>query len=134
MAASPKAASKIAKSRQTTIEATTSPKKESKMKSNTIESKTSVQRDKVLKVHKRSSKTESKKEEMKVDDPEDAIEEWRKYFTRDELVLAYSQIIAGIDPNDTEIKEESDSNPSEDNLTPEEMSNFLFSIPKVIFF
>jgi len=129
MAASPKAASKIAKSRQTTIEATTSPKKESKMKS-----KTSVQRDKVLKVHKRSSKTESKKEEMKVDDPEDAIEEWRKYFTRDELVLAYSQIIAGIDPNDTEIKEESDSNPSEDNLTPEEMSNFLFSIPKVIFF
>lgn len=68
--------------------------------------------------------------EEKSHDSSEAIKEWRKYFTQDELVLAYSQINAGIDPNDEEVKEESDSNPSEDNLSPEEMDKFLLSLPK----
>jgi hypothetical protein len=95
--------------------------------------KTSIQKDKMQEAKSSEESNKEEVKELKESDPEDTIKEWRKYFTQDQLVLAYSQINAGIDPNDTEIKEDSDSNPSEDNLTPEEMNNFLSSIPKVMF-
>lgn len=66
---------------------------------------------------------------------EDGKKNWRKYFPKKELEIAYKQIASGLDPNDIvseqKSEDESDSNPSEDNLGPEEMQDLLSSIPTV---
>lgn len=59
------------------------------------------------------------------EDVESARGDWRRYFARGELELAYNQISAGVDPNDQIDEEssecESDSSPSDDNLEPAEL-------------
>eukprot|EP00826_Nyctotherus_ovalis_P050767 TRINITY_DN6263_c0_g5_i2.p1 TRINITY_DN6263_c0_g5~~TRINITY_DN6263_c0_g5_i2.p1 ORF type:complete len:274 (-),score=61.64 TRINITY_DN6263_c0_g5_i2:843-1619(-) len=66
---------------------------------------------------------------------EDCKKNWRRYFPKKELEIAYKQIASGVDPNDVvserKSEDESDSNPSEDNLGPEEMQDLLSSIPAV---
>jgi hypothetical protein len=61
--------------------------------------------------------------------------DWRRYFPKKELEIVYKQITAGIDPNDIvdehNSEDESDSNPSEDNLETEEMQDLISHIPGV---
>ncbi len=58
--------------------------------------------------------------------------DWRSYFTSQEINAAYQQMSAGVDPNDKEADEGSDSNPSEDNLEAEEMRDFICSLPRYV--
>ncbi len=62
--------------------------------------------------------------------------DWREYFSLEEMENAYKKLNAGLDPNDAEEEEEenngdltgSDSNPSEGNLEKEEMQDFMESL------
>jgi len=54
--------------------------------------------------------------------------DWRSYFPKEELKAAYNNIMAGIDPNDKVTEGsicDSDSNPSEDNIEPDEIQELL---------
>jgi len=87
------------------------------------------------KVTSKNERRSSEKVELKEPKSED-VKDWRAYFTEEELLAAYNQINAGIDPNDNWDKEcpsdDSDSNPSEDNMSPEEMQDFVLAVPGAI--
>ena len=59
---------------------------------------------------------------------ESKSKEWREYFTKKELLLAYNQIDLGIDPDDIIEENESNSDLSEDDLEPAEMNDFIASL------
>jgi len=70
--------------------------------------------------------------------PIELKKEWRKYFAEEELNAAYAQINNGVDPNENEENSEnsvcgSDSNPSDDNLETEEMTDFYKFLPGSVF-
>ncbi len=55
-------------------------------------------------------------------------DKWRAYFTDSEMTNAYNQIAKGLDPTELEDVDDSDSNPSEDNLDPAELQDLLSQI------
>ena len=57
-----------------------------------------------------------------------AKEDWRQYFTIEELTAAFEKIQNGEDPNDDEIQDEdgSDSAPSEGNLDLQELYGVIY--------
>ena len=63
------------------------------------------------------------------DNDENEENSWRAYFSQDEIEDVFEKIEKGIDPNEVESEEESESNPSEDNLDKEDMQDFLQSFP-----
>lgn len=54
-----------------------------------------------------------------------SAKEWRSYFAEEELVAAYSKLQAGVELSENASDQDSDSNPSEDNLPLEEINKLL---------
>jgi hypothetical protein len=80
-----------------------------------------------------TSKNERRGSENLEHKESEKVKDWRAYFTEEELLAVYNQINAGIDPNDDSHEgcssDDSDSNPSDDNMSPEEMQDFALTIP-----